>query len=561
MTATSGRLDNSQRTTEVSWNYADEVSFMVDMAHLENETTPPYQSRIERSLNKFFALTIWGNLHLASTLVLVHGLMFLLPQHIREGIPYLASFIGVGLVALSRPFMVSFPTAVFMGAVSTLLFIPPSYSLDIGVAGWSKFFAYLVAMTFLTVMGNLKYRAHEAARVLYVQHQAKLALADRESKRRDEFLAMLSHELRNPLASITNAVQLLEMDSSLGGETRQNSMAIVKRQVKHMTTMIEDLLDLSRLSRGKIALRKEVVDLNVVVNQVIAGLKPLIDTRGHDVQTSLALNQALVWGDATRIDQVISNLLTNAVKYTEPHGRITIRVSVNGTTASVRIRDNGIGISENMLPRIFDLFSQADRTLDRAQGGLGIGLTLVRNLVELHGGSVQAFSAGLGQGSEFVVSFPLSKGMPIEATRPVPAIFNLTTITSEVPRRNFKILVVDDNKDAANTMQLILEGSGHMCDVAYDGPSAIQKAEGVKPDIILLDIGLPGMDGYEVAQYLRTKSTIREVVIFALTGYGYDKDRKRSEEVGIDLHLVKPVEPNALENWIQSSKGTRKVLK
>ena len=358
----------------------------------------------------------------------------------------------------------------------------------------------------------------------------ELAEADR---RKDEFLAMLAHELRNPLAPVRNALEVIRLrpeDASLVDQAR----ATAARQVGHMARLIDDLLDVARITTGKIQLRTEPVDLAAVMAHAAEAARPLIEARQHHLEVSPPPGPARVPGDPTRLEQVLTNLLNNAAKYTEPGGRIHLSAEVAPGAATIRVRDTGIGIPAETLPRIFDLFAQDDRSLVRSQGGLGIGLTLVRSLVELHGGTVHAASAGPGKGSEFVVRLPAPPGDPAAPGR-APA-------ESAPGRPHRRILVVDDHADSARTLARVLELWGHEVRVAHSGPDGIAEAAARPPDLILLDIGLPGMDGYEVARRLRALAAPASMALVALTGYGQDEDRRRARDAGFDHHLVKPVD-------------------
>ncbi len=374
----------------------------------------------------------------------------------------------------------------------------------------------------------------ERNRLLHqLRHQAEeLAQADR---RKDEFLATLAHELRNPLAPIRNAMHLLRRPA-LDATTREQARELMDRQVGQLTRLVDDLLDVSRISRGKIQLRKEPVDLAVVVRRAVEVTRPLIEAQEHELSLSLPTEPLALEADPVRLEQILVNLHTNAAKYTEPGGRIGLSAEREGSWVMVRVQDGGIGIAPEMLPRVFDLFIQVDSSRERSQGGLGIGLSLVRRLVEMHGGTVAAFSAGLGQGSEFVVRLPWRPavaarqgGLHLEATQPT------------APAR--KVLVVYDNRDAAESLALVLRLDGHEVHLAHDGPAALEAFEHQRPDVVFLDIGLPGLNGYQVARRLREQTASEELRLVALTGYGQAEDRRRSREAGFDLHLTKPVDP------------------
>jgi PAS domain S-box-containing protein len=362
----------------------------------------------------------------------------------------------------------------------------------------------------------------------------------READRlKDEFLAMLAHELRNPLAPIRNALHILRQPG-VSGSALENVHAMAERQVQHMARLLDDLLDMSRISRGLIELRREAVDLKPLANRTAEAVRPLAEQRRHQLTVTLAEDLLRVEGDPTRLEQIITNLLTNACKYTEPGGLVRLTVGREGGEVVLRVQDNGIGIAPEMLPRIFDLFVQAERRLDRSQGGVGIGLTLVKRLVELHGGSIAASSPGLGQGSEFVVRLPARADAGAATERELG-----TTPTHRLPRR--RVLVVDDNQDAADSLALLLRLLGQDVGTAYDGPTALAQAGEFRPELVFLDLGMPGMDGYEVARRLRRQPPSVGVVLVALTGWGQEEDRRRSSEAGFDHHLVKPVEPDAVE--------------
>jgi signal transduction histidine kinase/ActR/RegA family two-component response regulator len=368
-------------------------------------------------------------------------------------------------------------------------------------------------------------------------------LADSD-RRKDEFLAMLAHELRNPLAPLSMSLQLLALD--LAG--RERFLAMADRQVKHLVRLVDDLLDVSRITRGKIALRREPVALGDVVARAVELTRPLVDAGGHELSVSLPAEPLRVEGDPVRLVQVFANLLGNAAKYTPASGSIWVTAERVAERVVVRVRDTGIGIPPELLPRVFDLFVQGEATIDRRHGGLGIGLTLVRAIVELHDGRVEARSPGVGLGSEFLVWLPaLAAGEPALA----PAAPGMPTTA-----RRLRILVVEDNRDAAESLAALLDIWGHEVRTAYDGLAALRHAEGMAPDLILSDLGLPGMDGYELARQLRARPAFGRVVLVALTGYGRDEDRRRAVEAGFDHHLVKPPDLSALLELIRRVAAT-----
>ncbi|MGE0132251.1 MAG: ATP-binding protein [Blastocatellales bacterium] len=371
------------------------------------------------------------------------------------------------------------------------------------------------------------------------------ALKDAD-RRKDEFLAMLAHELRNPLAPIRNAAQvmkLLDMPEPKAEWARE----VIERQTQQLSHLVDDLLDVSRITQGKITLHREQLNLATITSRAVEVSRPLIDARRHILSVSLPPEPLRVEGDLTRLSQIVANLLNNAAKYTEEGGNIWLTVAREQDQVALRVRDTGVGIAPEMLPHVFDLFTQADRSLDRSQGGLGLGLTLVRRLAEMHGGSVAAYSPGLGQGSEFVVRLPLM----VAGEKQVDE----TRATGAAATRGLRILVVDDNVDSADMMAMMLQIKGHETRVTHNGPDAIEASLNFRPDVTLLDIGLPEMDGYEVARRLRQQAETRETALIAVTGYGQAEDRKRSHEAGFNHHLVKPVEPEALEALLGSLRG------
>ncbi len=369
----------------------------------------------------------------------------------------------------------------------------------------------------------------------------QLAVADR---RKDEFLATLAHELRNPLAPLRNALHLLRLagnNETVLAQVRD----MMDRQLHHLVRLVDDLLDVSRITRGKIELRRQRLDLADVVRGAVETSRPLIEAGRHDLSVRLPSERVEVDGDLTRLTQVLANLLNNSSKYTPEAGRIELSARREAGDAVVRVRDTGIGIPAEMLPHIFDLFAQVDRHIDRAQGGLGIGLTLVRSLVEMHGGTVQAHSDGPGQGSEFVVRLPLA---PRDAPPPAAETPAGRHGAGAAPRR--RVLVVDDNEDSARTLGMLLQFMGHEVRVVHDGAAALEVAPQFAPEIVLCDIGLPGMDGYQLARRLRELPALSGAVLVAQTGWGQEEDRRRSQEAGFSHHLVKPIDPDALNELL-----------
>ena len=364
-------------------------------------------------------------------------------------------------------------------------------------------------------------------------------LADLD-RRKDEFLAMLSHELRNPLAPIANALHLLGMQKN-EGPVQQKARLIIERQLGQLNHLVNDLLEVSRITTGSVRLRQQKVSVNGIVERALETAQPLILLHQHALTVSWPPAPIFMQADAARLEQVLVNLLTNAAKYTDQGGRIWLHIGQEKDTVVIKVRDTGIGIAPELLPRIFELFTQAERSLDRSQGGLGIGLCLVQQLVELHGGTVTVHSV-LGQGSEFSVRLPtIQAALPAPAPAPAPD----TAPPAENGRR---VLVVDDNVDAAQSLALLLEMSGHEVHLAYDGLSGVAAAIAYQPEVVLLDIGLPELDGYEVARRIRRQHALRSIRLVALTGYGQDTDRQRSLEAGFDHHLVKPANFAEIKN-------------
>jgi PAS domain S-box-containing protein len=370
----------------------------------------------------------------------------------------------------------------------------------------------------------------------------QLAQADRN---KDEFLAMLAHELRNPLAPLRNALHLVRLADPNPRPQIQDARDVMERQIEQLVRLVDDLLDVSRITRGKIRLQFERVDLLSIISRAIESSRPLIDARNHVLETVVPRETVLVDADPVRLAQVFLNLLTNAAKYTPEGGRIRLAVECSDSMATVRVRDTGIGIAAEVLPKVFELFTQAERSLDRSEGGLGIGLTLVRRLAEMHGGSVEAFSEGPGRGSEFAVHLPTSPTALAASTS--DSLTNETGRVSSSPRR---ILVVDDNRDSAESLAMLLRLLGNDVRTAYDGRLCLEIAVAYRPDVVLLDIGLPGLNGFEVCQRLRGDGNLKSAMIVAMTGYGQDEDKRRSHESGFDAHLIKPVDLEVLRDLL-----------
>lgn len=367
----------------------------------------------------------------------------------------------------------------------------------------------------------------------------RLREADR---RKDEFLATLAHELRNPLAPIRTGFQILRMaqgDRALAEQAR----AVMERQMQQLVRLIDDLLDVSRITRNKLELRKERVELERVVQHAVETSKPLIESAGHELTVRLPPEPMFLNADVIRLAQVLSNLLNNAAKYTEPGGKIWLTAERQGSDAVVSVRDTGVGIPSEMLPKVFEMFTQVDRSLERSQGGLGLGLSIVKHLAEMHGGSVEARSDGYGKGSEFQLRLPLA----LLRLAPPPGD---ACGDSEQTGRLCKVLVVDDNRGAAEMLEMMLRIMGHDTRTAHDGVQAVEAAATFLPDIVLLDIGLPKLNGYEVARRIREQPWGKSMTLIALTGWGQEDDKRKSMEAGFDHHLVKPVDPTFLEKLL-----------
>ncbi len=380
----------------------------------------------------------------------------------------------------------------------------------------------------------------------------KLAEADR---RKNEFLAMLGHELRNPLAPIRNALKIMKQRGSDDPEMCW-ARDVVDHQVRQMVQLVDDLLEISRVTSGKVRLQKEPVDVATIVAYAVETSRPVIEAVHHRLSIALPAETLKVEADSIRMAQVLSNLLNNAAKYTNPNGQIRMTVASQGSDVVFRIRDNGIGIPPEMLSRIFELFTQVDHSLDHSQGGLGLGLTLVKSLVEMHGGSVQAQSEGLSRGSEFIVRLPLLKGDPL--LRPAPSPEESEPRIAARSAVSHRVLVVDDNVSSAKSLAMVLNLDGHEVQVVHDGTEAIEAVRRFRPAVVLMDIGLPGMDGYEVTRRLRDDPDLAAglALVVAVTGYAEDEARNRSSAAGFDRHLVKPVDPDVVLGLIASLEWT-----
>jgi signal transduction histidine kinase/ActR/RegA family two-component response regulator len=484
--------------------------------------------------------------------VLAVAIRYLLDPALGDRFPFAIVFIAVLLVARFGGFGPSAVAAAggFLGC--WYLFVNPRYTFSTTDAPGLLF--YVVIITITVLFGRAMHLLHDRAAAaaaeadehrmqleheVQVRRRAEEALKDAD-RRKDEFLAMLAHELRNPLAPVRNAVHLLKAEPD--PETEREARAIIERQVEHLVRLVDDLLDVSRILRGRIELRREPMDLAEAVQRAIEIARPTIDAGGHKLTLKFPAEAMILEGDLVRLTQVVANLLTNAAKYTLHGGEISITAERAERLVHIHVQDTGIGIAPDLLPRVFDLFVQGDRSAARTQGGLGIGLTLVRQLVEMHGGSVAVDSKGIGHGSQFTITLPLLTSLriktPFESNGKAAAVGGV-----QLQGPPLRVLVVDDNSDAAESLASVLRLNGHVVRTAHNGPDALQTAPQFQPHAVVLDIGLPGMDGHEVAKSLRSQSDFARTVLVAVTGYGQDADKQRSAAAGFDRHFVKPVDP------------------
>jgi len=403
---------------------------------------------------------------------------------------------------------------------------------DTGEARW----VYTRAQTFFEGAGAERVAVKHTGVMLDVTERKLIEEAlKRTDRQKNDFLAVLSHELRNPLAAIRNAGEIL---ARIAGEAPpvHAALAMLSRQTMQLTRLVDDLLDLSRDAQGKVSLRRETLEIGEIIEQAAETVQPLVREKSHRLTLSKPFAPVYVSGDRVRLVQCVGNILHNAVKYTDPGGEIEVRLQVLGGKIVIDVHDNGGGIAPELLPHVFDLFVQSERALDRSQGGLGIGLSVVQLLIQRHGGSVSAASEGVGLGSTFTIRLPLLQGVP---KLPVPAA------PTRGPRR--RVLVVDDDSDAADSIAMLLKLNGHKVEVAYSALAGLEAASSAEADVILLDIGLPRMNGYEVARRLRANEALRATRLLALSGFGRAEDRERSRAAGFDAHLVKPASLEDLE--------------
>ena len=392
-------------------------------------------------------------------------------------------------------------------------------------------------MSALRTAVRARERQYQIRGYLAERERAEASLRDAD-RRKDEFLATLGHELRNPLAPLLTGLQLLKLADYTDARSLR-ARTVMERQVSHLVRLVDDLLEMSRITRGLIEVRKEPLELGAVVRAAVETSRPIVEDAQQTLDIDVSAEPILITGDPVRLTQVFANLLNNASKYTDHGGRIWLSVSTTSGWAEVSVRDNGIGLLPSQLITVFDMFMQVDRTHRRAQGGLGIGLTLVRSLVAMHGGTVQARSRGRNMGSEFLVRLPVGRD------RPQPPLLD-----SPQPFPKERILIVDDNRDAAESLSTLLNALGATVSVAYSGREALEALDVIDPDVLLLDIGMPGIDGYEVARRIRSTRAHAGVLIIALTGWGQAEDRARAARAGFDHHLVKPLDIDQLRSLV-----------
>jgi PAS domain S-box-containing protein len=472
----------------------------------------------------------------------------------EQGLILEANLTGAGLLGVERRALVKKPLTRFILPEDQDIYYrhrkqlfetgtPQVYDLRVLRADAAAFWARLETTEAQDADGAPVCRAVMSDITASKQAEEKLAELDR---RKDQFLAMLSHELRNPLAPILNAVQLLQLQKGQNS-VQQKALAIIERQVGQLTHLVGDLLEVSRAITGRIQLCQEQVSVNSIVERALETARPLIDQRKHELTVSLPPDPIWLYADAARLEQVLTNLLTNAAKYTNEGGHIWFSAQQKGDKAVLRVRDTGLGIAPAFLPHVFDLFTQAERSSDRSQGGLGIGLTLAKRLVEMHGGTI-GVSSTLGQGSEFVVSLVVCPPGAMSDRAGLPGTGKACgwqpppTEIAKPTESALRVLVVDDNLDAANVLKLLVEEAGHVVRMVHTGPTALAAALDYRPDVMLLDIGLPELDGFEVAKRIRQEPLLRDIVLVAVTGYRQAADRQCIQEAGFDHYLVKPAD-------------------
>jgi signal transduction histidine kinase/ActR/RegA family two-component response regulator len=479
-----------------------------------------------------------------AVVLLIAGIRALLAPLLGTQAPLLPFVLGIFAVAYLGGRGPAILASVLTPLLATLWFT--NWPHDAPPMQWIAHVAFflLIAVLASQLMHELqkRSRAEREALSIAASHAQALREADR---RKDEFLAMLAHELRNPLAPIRNVAYVLSKGAADPATIRRSGQ-MIERQASHLTHLGDDLPDVARITRGRVVLKRETLSLDSLADAAIETVQPLLDARSQTVVVRRPGERIYIDGDAVRMCQVVANLLTNAVKYSPERSRIDLTIEGSAVEGFISVRDTGVGIDSQLLPHLFDPFLQGDRTLDRTQGGLGVGLTIVKLLVEMHGGNVQARSEGLGRGSEFQIRLPRTSA-PIAASRPF-------TPESRRPMRARRILVIEDNTDSAESMRALLHTDHHEVEVVHDGATGLAKLEDFRADIVLLDIGLPRMDGYMVAHAIRERFALagRRPKLLALTGYGNDDDRTAALKAGFDGHLAKPVDPARLLDIVAS---------
>ncbi len=458
------------------------------------------------------------------------GLRWLTIPLLGSSAPYLWLFPAVLIVAVLLGQGPGLVASAFGSLAIELWLVPHVNGMAITIEDWARI---AIVVSSAVVVGDIGRRLRDA--------EAAVVESDR---RKDEFLAVLSHELRNPLGTIRSALTILDRGPATVVRDVEGARATIERQIGHLSRLVDDLLDVSRIKTGKIRIERRPVEFRDVVRRTVEDHISLLSA--NDLVVDLRLPQSAVWvhGDPTRLAQILGNLLQNASKFTPPGGRVFVALETQPATARLRVRDNGLGLDDDVRGRLFQPFAQADSTLHRTRGGLGIGLALVKALVELHGGSVEAISEGPGKGCEFVVV------LPVEAERaPTPASGENV---AEILAQKKRILIIEDNRDFAAMLQVLLQlAGGHEVHIADSGPKGVDLARRVHPDVIVCDIGLPVMDGYEVARAMRSQAATRDALLIALTGYASVEDAKRAEEAGFDYHVAKGGDPEAVVHLLQ----------
>jgi signal transduction histidine kinase len=472
--------------------------------------------------------------------VLATVVRWLLDPMLGERSPHGLQLLAVVIIGWRYGFRPALVAVVLGGLLSVYFFVPPRYQFTWDFLDNSLSITVLMYLVLGLASGILS----DSLRATALDNVRLFKEAKEAELRKDEFLAMISHELRNPLAPLRNGLYALERRSADDLELAKIH-DLMSRQVSHLIRLVNDLLDVARITQGQITIRREPLVLNDVVRSAIEISRPMIDERKQDLIVSLPPQPLRMEADAVRLSQVIANLLNNAAKYTDRGGQIWLTLEADRDDAVIRVRDNGIGIAANQLPRIFDLFEQASGTRDRAEGGLGIGLTLVRRLVELHGGSVSASSPGLGLGTEFVVRLPgVREGAAPSALKPVGEFAGQSTGSAR------RVLVVDDNVLAASSMAMVITEWRHDVRVTNNGFSALEVARTFKPDFILADLAMPQMNGFELAREIRRLPGLEDSKLIAISGYGQIEDQRRALEAGFNQHLTKPIDPRELERML-----------